>query len=110
MSAAELLQGLRQRGFVVSVDGYQLKVSPGAELSDDDREQIRLHRDSIVRLILDPDPRVKCADCGNWTGTRCVRYHRAGLMGPEVGPALAIMPQSCPAFVAVMLTSAEAAA
>jgi hypothetical protein len=50
---------------------------------------------------LDPlDPRVQCVNCRNFRQWQCGEWKRAGLLSPSVGPALAQLPQRCPAYVA----------
>ena len=48
------------------------------------------------------DPRVTCATCRNLRGGRCTDAKRAGfvLQRIEIAPALAELPQHCPAHVA----------
>ena len=48
---------------------------------------------------LDPDPRVQCIACQHYTpqAHRCERHRAAGLMSDAIGPALARLPQHCPA-------------
>jgi hypothetical protein len=46
------------------------------------------------------DPRVQCVACRNFRPWQCGEWKRARLLSPSVGPALANLPQRCPAFVA----------
>lgn len=56
----------------------------------------------LLRHIGDPDRRVVCVRCRNYTAAfnRCGDYRAAGLLTGIVGPALARLPQHCPAFIA----------
>lgn len=47
------------------------------------------------------DDRVRCVECRNYTGTTCRQWRAADLLTAIVGPALADMPQRCPAYVGV---------
>jgi hypothetical protein len=54
----------------------------------------------LLRHIGDPDRRVTCVRCRHYLPElhRCGNYRAAGLMTGAVGPALARLPQHCPAF------------
>lgn len=54
----------------------------------------------LLRHIGDPDRRVACVRCRHYTAAmnRCGNHRAAGLMTAIVGPALARLPQHCPAF------------
>jgi hypothetical protein len=45
----------------------------------------------------DSDPRVTCTGC-RWYAGRCLRHRAAGLPSDQIGPALAALPQHCPAW------------
>lgn len=46
-----LLADLSDRGFVLSLDGTALVVTPAAKLTDADRVAIRQHRTALVELL-----------------------------------------------------------
>lgn len=51
MTAERLLAALRGEGFVLSMEGERLMVRPGARLSPEQRESLRLHADGIKALL-----------------------------------------------------------
>lgn len=48
---AELLAGLRRRGFDVRAEGGGLRVSPRARLTPEETEQVKAHRDALLDLL-----------------------------------------------------------
>jgi hypothetical protein len=45
------------------------------------------------------DDRVTCTTCRNYRPGQCIQWRQALLLTREIGPALAQLPQRCPAFV-----------
>lgn len=52
--AGELLLRLIVRDFRLSVKDGQLYVSPSSELTEADREEVKAHRDELVRILTAP--------------------------------------------------------
>lgn len=106
MSAADTLRRFRSVGFTLTTDGVTLFVSPRERLTDDDRDELRYFKPDILALLAregggEPrDGRVRCVDCRHYSSAahRCANYRSALLMGPEVGPDLAALPQHCYGF------------
>ena len=98
MGAADVLVRLRHEGFALAPRNGKVVVSPASRLTDDHRALIRQHRDDLLNLLLDPDPRVTCTTCAHYRLHQC-RQHRAALLqGSDIAPALAALPQRCPAW------------
>jgi hypothetical protein len=55
-SAVEVLAGLQRRGFTFRTSGGQLLVSPLSQLSEDDRNALRAHREAIIAMLPDTRP------------------------------------------------------
>ena len=53
LAALRVLWALERRGLVIEREGDLLAVGPRSELTDDDRRQIRKHRDELLSLIED---------------------------------------------------------
>lgn len=96
MTARMLLEELRAAGFRLRVDGYELRVAPASQLTDDHRDAIRDRRDDLVRLLGDPDRRVRCVDCCHARGDWCSQP-AAGLAAGYIG-GISGLPQHCDAF------------
>ncbi|MDE2565334.1 MAG: hypothetical protein KGL50_06085 [Burkholderiales bacterium] len=98
MGARDLHHRLQAAGLHVEADAAGLIVGPAALLSDEHRADIREHRAELLRLVLDPDPRVRCLNCRHHRplAFRCANHRRAGLMGQDIAPDLAALLQSCP--------------
>jgi hypothetical protein len=45
------------------------------------------------------DDRVTCTTCRNYRPSQCIQWRQALLLTREICPALAQLPQRCPAFV-----------
>lgn len=99
MRAADLYRRLLNAGLRIEADDTGLIVGPAGLLTDEDRAAIREHRDDLLRLVLDPDPRVRCLDCRHHrpAAFRCANFRRAGLQHPDIAADLAELPQRCPA-------------
>lgn len=99
MTAGELLARLRASGLSMQADGARLIVIPGSRLTEEDRREIRENKDEILALLLDPDPRVTCTACANYIPPkhRCANHGAALLWSADIAPALAALPQHCPA-------------
>lgn len=98
MGAAAILSRLRQDGFAVVAGDGKVIVRPASALTDADRAEITRHREELLQRLLDPDPRVTCTSCRHYRPHRCGNHVAALLMNPDVGPALAALPQRCPGF------------
>jgi hypothetical protein len=100
MGARDLHRRLLDAGLHVEADDAGLIVGPAGLLTDEDRADIRWHRDDLLRLVLDPDPRVRCLDCRHHRALafRCSNYRRAGLRHPDIAADLAALPQHCTGF------------
>ena len=67
MTAADLLAGLRSRGFQVRLAEGKLFVSPGSRLTDPDRAALALYREAIINIpgaVAAHAPAASCAFCG----------------------------------------------
>jgi hypothetical protein len=53
MSAADLLQALRQDGFTLKCQGHSLLVTPAGQLCPEFRAAIKTHRGELLRLLRD---------------------------------------------------------
>jgi hypothetical protein len=53
MTAAELLENLRNRAFQIDTANNKLLVTPGSRLTDSDRAAIRIHVTEMVLLLED---------------------------------------------------------
>ena len=51
LPALQALWDLEARGFRVQVDGHELVVFPGSQLTPSDRAAIRVHRDLLIELV-----------------------------------------------------------
>jgi hypothetical protein len=104
MAAAELLRGLRQAGFDVTVADNRVVVRPASRLTDRQRLALLTHKTHVLALLVAPpaDDRVKCTGCKFYRARlhRCARHRAAGLSTHEVGLDLAALPQRCPAHAA----------
>lgn len=98
MSAAAVLTRLRMDGFAVIAADDRLIVKPASRLTDDHRALIRQHREDLLELLRDPDPRVTCVACTAFRPGRCARHRAAGLFSPEIGRDFAALPQRCGGF------------
>ncbi len=98
MGARDLLVELRAEGFRLTAEGDRLVVRPASKLTPELREVVAAAKPELLALVLDPDGRVTCTDCTHARSGWCANHRRAGLWSPEVGPALATLPQRCPGF------------
>ncbi len=98
MAAADILTRLRQDGFAVVARDGRVVVRPASALTDDHRALLRQHRQDLLELLLDPDPRVTCVTCAHYRLHRCGQHRAALLQGSDIAPALAELPQRCPAW------------
>ena len=51
MSAADILRGLRNRGFQIDAAGQKLLVRPASHLTGDDRAVIKQHITSLIEAL-----------------------------------------------------------
>jgi hypothetical protein len=51
LAAVQLLWGLEERGFRLAIEGEALVVAPRSQLTRDDDQAIRAHRDELIELI-----------------------------------------------------------
>lgn len=54
MRAADVLAGLRARGFTLTPAGDRLAVAPAAALTEADRVTIRAHKAELLRILAGP--------------------------------------------------------
>ena len=97
MSANDLLLHLKSAGFQLHVINDRLSVAPASELSDDDRDAIRMHRDGLVAMLREPDSRVVCITCRHARGERCAAHPRSGLPAGYIGGITTLL-QNCQAW------------
>lgn len=104
MSANDLLLHLKKDGFQLRVINDRLAVTPASELSDGDRDAIRMHRDGLVAMLLEPDSRAVCITCRHARGVRCAAHPRSGLPAGYIGGITELL-QNCPAWTAHAMTT-----
>lgn len=98
-AGVELLDRLVGLGFEVGLGQHHtVIVRPASSLTDELRQAIRDHRDGLVAVLSDPDPRVTCNRCTHYRASthRCANYRLAGLAMPDISPELAALKQHCP--------------
>lgn len=98
-TAVALLDRLVGLGFEVGLGQHHtVTVRPASSLTDELRQAIRDHRDGLVAVLADPDPRVTCTRCTHYRASthRCANHRLAGLMTPDIAPELAALKQHCP--------------
>ncbi len=57
MTALDLLANLEQRGLAIRLDGERLLVSPAAQLTARDREDLALHKPALLLILGGKGPR-----------------------------------------------------
>lgn len=120
MTAHELFAELTNSGLDVTAEGDRLIVRPASRLTDAMRAKLRSAKAELLAVLEgvdgkptaqvtteprrervgDLDDRVVCTGCRHYRAGYCLNHRRAGLAAPEVGRALAALPQHCPGFKA----------